>query len=232
MCCGFLLCDIVIFSTSTENNNICVFVCTRMFTFSVSWEYRDGRGCESCLHGAYPLSHTARRAGECKAYRLSQTWSIPAASSPGKLIVVWSAHKRQQKENKWTNNHVSLMERWSELALGTCSQVFLCSHAVLPLEFSPKKKKAGVAAIRDDCHRHFRKSECAKKSFFGCRVLEQKRGVFVFCEWAHTLQGQGQTFHKEPFKSTLTSQRRNLRLGLVLKRVQTLVMWNAMLKHI
>ncbi len=152
------------FSRSIENNNICVhvLVCAGMFvfTYSVSWEHREGRGCESCMLGAYSLGHTAHRErGGMQTHRLSWTWSIPASSSQGKLIVVWSTNKsRPKKKNKWTNNHVWLMERWGELALGTYIQ-FHFAHMQFYL-LNEAKSEAGLLTIWNNYQHCFWKAVC------------------------------------------------------------------------
>lgn len=95
-----------------------------------------GRGGVVWVLYAWSLSsRTAQREGQCEAYRLSSTWSIPAGSSQGKLIVVWTTNKSPPKKNKSTNNHVWLME-W----IGSWHQhpTSLCLHAIVPLECSQK----------------------------------------------------------------------------------------------
>lgn len=139
---AFLPCDIVIFLNLWKTTCVHVLVCMFVFPFSVSWECREGWAWESGMHGAFSLSHTSHREGEFKASRLSWTWSIPASSSQGKLIVVWSTNKSQPKKNKWTNNNVWLMGEVGWTGSWCLHPISLCSHAILPLESSQKWSRA------------------------------------------------------------------------------------------
>lgn len=198
-----------LFSRSMENNNVYVNVlvcaCLFVFTFCVSWECREGWRCESGVHGAYPLIHTVRREGKWKAYRLTWTRSVPASSSQGKLIVVWSTNKSQQNR---TNEQITMSDWWRGGANWHLHPIALCSHTILPLEWSQKWSRA---TFRNNYHNttseklcvfnEDRKQTSLAKSIFWLQNTWAKRGVFEFL--SPTLQGQGQIFHKAPLKSTL-----------------------------